>query len=98
MNVDWVAFLVVFGTSLAASVFVVGLYSLGIRFLATPMPPQRRADGTVEPNGPSRDDEDDDVETGGRPRWATLSAYTCFGLSVVAVLVGIYMIVPALHR
>lgn len=97
MNVDWVAFLIVFGTALFASVFVVGLYSLGIRFLATPMPPQRGPDGTVEPNGPSRDDEDDDVEEDGRPMWATVSAYTCFALSVVAVLVGIYMIVPALH-
>lgn len=97
MNIDWLSFLIVFVTSLGAAVFVVALYSLGIRFLATPAPPVRRADGTFEPNGPSRDDEDDDVDDIGRPTWATVAANICFGLSILAVLAGIFLIVPALH-
>ena len=95
--IDWVAFLIVFATALAASAVVVALYSLGIRFLATPAPKVRQADGSFEPDGPSRDDEDDDVDDLGRPLWATIAANICFGLSVVCVLIGIYLIVPALH-
>ncbi|GAB2565653.1 hypothetical protein [Leucobacter ruminantium] len=97
MNIDWTAFLIVFAAALGSAVFVVALYSLGIRFLATPAPPVRREDGTFEPKGPSRDDEDDDVEGVGRPRWATVAANICFAFSVLAVLVGIFLIVPALH-
>ncbi|PRI10332.1 hypothetical protein B4915_12540 [Leucobacter massiliensis] len=95
--IDWMAFLIVFGAALGSAVFVVALYSLGIRFLATPPPPVRRADGTFEPGGPSRDDEDDDVDDIGRPRWATFAANLCFGLSGLAVLIGIFLIVPVLH-
>lgn len=95
--IDWMAFLAVFASSLFAAVFVVALYSLGIRFLATPAPPARLPDGSFEPNGPDRDDENDDVDDAGRPRWATIAANTCFVLSGAAVLVGIYLIVPALH-
>lgn len=96
--IDWMAFVIVFVASLAAAAVVVSLYSLGIRFLATPPPKIRLADGSYEPDGPSRDDEDDDVDDLGRPRWATIAANICFGLSVVCVLFGIYLIVPALHR
>lgn len=92
--IDWAAFLIVFVAALFSAVFVVALYSFGIRFLATPARP---LEGSLEADGPSRDDEDDDVDDLGRPRWATVAAYTCFGFSVVAVLVGIYLIVPALH-
>ena len=95
--IDWMAFLIVFGAALVSALFVVSLYSLGLRFLATPAPPVRLADGSLAPNGPSRDDEDDDVDAIGRPRWATILANICFGLSVLVVLVGIFLIVPALH-
>lgn len=96
--IDWLAFLMVFGAALVSAVLVVALYSLGIRFLATPAPKVRLADGSYEADGPERDDEDDDVDDLGRPLWATVAANVCFGLSGVAVLVGIYLIVPALHR
>jgi len=95
--IDWMAFLIVFGSALAASGLLVALYSLGIRFLATPAPKVRRADGSFEPDGPSRDDEDDDVDDLGRPRWATIAAYACFALSIAGALYGIYLIVPVLH-
>ncbi len=95
--IEWLAFVIVFVTSLFAACLVVALYSLGIRFLATPPPKLRRADGSFEPDGPDRDDEDDDVDDLDRPRWATIAANVCFGLSICCVLVGIYLIVPALH-
>ena len=95
--IDCMAFLIVFVTSLGAAAIVVTLYSLGIRFLATPPPRAKLPDGSFEPEGPSRDDEEDDVDDLDRPLWATVAAYICFGLSVVCVLVGIYLIVPALH-
>lgn len=95
--IDWMAFVTVFVVSLLGATFVVALYSLGIRFLATPAPRARLADGSLEPNGPSRDDEDDDVDDLGRPRWATIAANVCFVLSALAVLVGVFLIVPALH-
>lgn len=88
--IDWLAFVIVFGVSLAAASGVVALYSLGIRFLATPAP-------SYGPNGPARDDENDDVDDAGRPVWATVAANICFALSIVMVIVGIYLIVPALH-
>lgn len=97
MNIEWVSFLIVFGASLGSACVVVALYSLGIRFLAVPAPSVRLDDGSFVPNGPARDDEDDDVEEIGRPKWATVAANTCFLASAVCVLVGIYLIVPALH-
>ncbi len=88
--IDWMSFVIVFAASLTAAVVLVGLYSLGIRFLST----TARVEAT---HGPSRDDEDDDVDAFDRPRWATIAAYSCFGLSIAGVLFGIYLIVPALH-
>lgn len=88
--IDWFAFLTVFVVSLVGAGGVVALYSLGIRFLAVPPP-------VLGPNGPARDDENDDVDNIGRPLWATVLANLCFALSIVAVIFGIYLIVPSLH-
>lgn len=93
--IDWMAFVTVFGASLGSAVFVVALYSLGIRFLA--IPAQGNAGGSVEANGPSRDDEDDDIEESAHPRWATYLAYLFFGLAGLAAIAGVFLIVPALH-
>ncbi|MDA3147684.1 hypothetical protein JSO19_09875 [Leucobacter sp. UCMA 4100] len=95
--IDWLAFIQVFLAAILASSGVVALYSLGIRFLAMPGPKVVREDGTFEPDGPARDDEDDDVVEIGRPKWATVAANICFIASVLCVVVGIYLIVPALH-
>lgn len=97
MSIDWFAFVQVFLASLIAAAGVVALYALGIRFLATPGPKVARADGTFEPDGPARDDENDDIDDTNRPRYATILANVCFVLSAAMVLVGIYLIVPALH-
>lgn len=96
--IDWMAFVIVFVASIVSACLVVSLYAFGIRFLATPGPKRVLSDGSYEPDGPERDDEHDDVEETGRPRWATAAAYVCFALAGSAVLIGIYLIVPALHR
>lgn len=88
--IDWTGFLVVFAAALIAACVVVSLYSFGIRFLATP------AKNSLA-SGPSRDDEDDDVDAADRPMWATMLAYICFGLSGACVLFGIYLIIPIFH-
>lgn len=95
--IEWMAFVTVFVTALGSAVFVVALYSLGIRFLAVPAPAPRSADGSLAPSGPSRDDEEDDIEEAAHPRWATALAYFFFGLSALAVIAGIFLIIPALH-
>ncbi len=91
--IDWLAFLRVFITALGSACAVVSLYSLGIRFIATPAPRLRGADGTLEPLGSARDAEDDDIEATGRPRWAVWVANTCFALCGAVVLFCIYLIV-----
>ncbi|AXH35813.1 hypothetical protein DVJ78_10725 [Humibacter sp. BT305] len=83
MSIDWAAFLIVAVTSLVATAVLVSLYSLGVRLLG------------------SRRSEDDGAGTGeaeaARPTIATVGAITCFALCAVAVLFGIYLIVPFLH-
>lgn len=95
--IDWMAFVAVFGASLLSAAVVVALYALGIRFLAVPPPKVVLEDGTIEQDGPSRDDEHDDIDDLGRPMWASVAANLCFAFSIAGVLVGIYLIVPALH-
>lgn len=95
--IDWFAFVLVFAASMISAAGVVALYALGIRFLAMPGPKVALADGSFEPDGPARDDEDDDITHAGRPLWATIAANVCFVLSAVCVVVGIFLIVPALH-
>ncbi len=81
--IDWSAFLVVAVAALVGAVAVVCLFSLGVRLLAV---------------GTEYDDEGDKVSvTGIRPQAATVGGYVCFALSGLAVLYGVYLIVPALH-
>lgn len=92
--IDWMAFVTVFAAALGSAVFVVALYSLGIRFLAVPAP---ATDAGSAPSAPSRDDEEDDIEEAEHPRWATALAYLFFGLSALSALAGVFLIIPALH-
>ena len=81
--IDWSAFLVVAVAALVGAVAVVCLFSLGVRLLAV---------------GTEYDDEGDKVSvTGIRPQAATVGGYVCFTLSGLAVLYGVYLIIPALH-
>jgi hypothetical protein len=93
MNIEWMAFVTVFLASLGSAAFLVGIYALGIRFLAMTGPQATGEDGALLANGPSRDDEDDDIEGLGRPLWATVAANVCFAVCIIGVLAGIYLIV-----
>lgn len=89
MTIDWQAFVTVFFAALTGAALCVSLYALGIRFLATR--------STRSQSGPERDDEYDDIEAGVRPSWASALAWTFFVLSGLTALVGVILIVPALH-
>jgi hypothetical protein len=89
MTIDWLSFLVVFLASIVSAIVVVLLFATGIRLFATP----HRGALT----GAARDEEMDDVE-GSRPTGATLGGILMFVLSGIAVLFGLYLIVPFLHR
>jgi hypothetical protein len=90
MTIDWLSFLVVFAASIISAIVVVALFATGIRLFATP----RR--GAVA--GTARDEEMDDVEGPARPRSATVGGVVLFVLAGIAVLYGLYLIVPFLHR
>ncbi|WP_210478902.1 hypothetical protein [Naasia sp. SYSU D00948] len=90
MNIDWSALLVVAVASVVAASVTVSLFATGIKLFATP------AAGAAEATA-ARDDETDDVSEPTRPRAATAAGIVCFALSGLAVLIGVYLIVPALH-
>jgi len=90
MTIDWLSFLVVFVASIVAASVVVLLFASAIRLFATPHP------GAAA--GSARDEEMDDVEGPARPAWATAGGVVLFVLSGLAVLFGLYLIIPFFHR
>src|SRR5690606_17894555 len=94
------ALLIVTGSALLATVVIVGLYALGIRLLASaePLPED------VDPDTPEHEIR---TKTGSiviitpltpwKVRLAHWGSRLCFGLCGIAVLVGIFLIIPALH-
>ncbi len=91
MNIDWSALLIVALASVVAASVTVALFATGIKLLA--VPPADAAAAT-----PARDDETDDVSSATRPPLATAGGIVCFVFSAIVVLIGVYLIVPALHR
>ena len=91
MTINWLSFLIVFIAAIVASLLVVLLFGGAIRLFATP--PR----GATAP-GYDRDEEMDDVEGPSRPAAATAAGITLFALSGLAVLYGIWLIVPFFHR
>jgi hypothetical protein len=90
MSIDWLAFLAVFGAALVSACLIVLCFAAAIRLLATPPI-------GAKPGGAARDEEMDAVERGARRLLATIGAVVLFVISGAAVLVGVYLIVPALH-
>jgi hypothetical protein len=81
--INWADFTIVAIAALVGAGVVVSLYALGVRLLAV---------------GTEYDDDGRKVSvTGIRPQAATVGGYFCFGLCGLAVLYGVYLIVPALH-
>ena len=108
--IDWLAFLVVLGSALVATVAVVVTYSLGIRLLTvsgrTPIvTPAEFTDAiTVVSPAEAKAAAKKAAKaarksplTDGQKRMALIGARTCFVLSGAAALFGIYLIVPVLH-
>jgi hypothetical protein len=108
--IDWGAFVVVFASALIGTVVVVGLYSLGLRLLVaggrvpvvvpaeftdaiTVLTPAEIASAEKKAAKAARKNP----RTPAQRRLATYGAYVCFTLCALAVLYGIYLIVPALH-
>ena len=90
MTINWLSFLAVFAASILSACLVVVLFATGIRLFATP-----RAGVAA---GSARDEEMDDVEGSARPRGATVGGIALFTLTGLAVLYGIYLIVPFFHK
>ncbi|WP_210508765.1 hypothetical protein [Naasia sp. SYSU D00057] len=90
MTIDWLALVIVLVASILAASITVTLFATGIKLLAVPP----RGSASV---APARDDETDDVSSPTRPKSATAAGIVCFALSGIVVLIGVYLIVPALH-
>lgn len=108
--IDWFSFLIVLVAALVGAAVVVIAYSLGIRLLTlsgrTPIvTPAEFTDAiTVVSQAEAKAAAKRAAKaarksplTEGQKRAALVGAWACFAVSGIAVLVGIYLIVPALH-
>ncbi|MDQ0574893.1 peptidase [Agromyces albus] len=108
--IDWIAFLIVLFSALLGAGIVVSAFSLGIRLITisgrTPIvTPAEFTDAiTVVTPAEARAAEKKAAKaarksplTEAQKRAALVGAWACFGVSGIAVLVGVYLIVPALH-
>ncbi|TFD26864.1 peptidase [Cryobacterium cryoconiti] len=109
--IDWSAYLVVAFASLLSSAIVVSLYSLGLRLLTTAgrVPVVEPAEFTgaitvLTPKRAAKEAKRARKAASASPlspqqkQIALMGAYACFVLCSAAVLYGVYLIVPALHR
>ena len=108
--IDWLAFLLVLVSALLATVVVVITYSLGIRLLTvsgrTPIVTPAEFTDAITVITPAEAKAamkkaakaaKKSPLTDRQKRAALIGARTCFTLSGIAALVGIYLIVPVLH-
>jgi hypothetical protein len=109
--IDWAAFVVVFLAAFLGATVIVSTYALGIRLLTvsgrTPIvtpaeftdaitvitPAEAKAAAKKAAKAAKKS-----PLTDGQKRAAYVGACTCFVLSALSVIVGIFLIVPALHR
>ena len=108
--IDWSAFLIVSVASLVSAAVLVSLYSFGLRLLTTagriPRVEPHEFTGAITVLSPkkaakqlkrSRKAAAANALSETQKRLALYGGYTCFALSGIAVLYGVYLIVPALH-
>ena len=108
--IDWWAFVVVFAAALIGTAAVVGFFSLGVKMLVVAgrvpvVTPATFTDAiTVLTAAEIKSAAKKAAKaarknplTPGQKRVALSAAYACFTLCGLAVLYGIYLIVPALH-
>ena len=107
---EWLAFLLVTVVTLVSACVIVTFFSLGLRLLTTagrvPMVEPAEFTGAITVLTPARAAKDAkrarkaaaaNPLTDRQKRLAVFGAYLCFAVCGVAVLYGIYLIVPALH-
>jgi hypothetical protein len=109
--IDWAAFLVVFVASLIGACVVVTFYALGTRLLAaagralfvepaeftdaiTVISPEKAAKALKKANKALKKNPLTDAQK----RLALTGAYACFILCGLAVLYGLYLIIPFFHQ
>ena len=108
--IDWSAFLIVAVASLVSTAIVVSLYSLGLRLLTTagriPDVDPAEFTGAITVLSPARAAKNAkrarkarkaNPLTARQKRVALVSGYACFTVCALAVLYGVYLIIPALH-
>jgi hypothetical protein len=108
--IDWMAFLIVLVSAFVGATVVVSTYSLGIRLLTlsgrTPIVAPAEFTDAITIMSPAEAAQaakraakaaKKSPLTAGQKRAAYVGACACFVLSALAVLYGIYLIVPALH-
>ena len=109
--IDWGAFVVVFVAALLGAIVIVSTYALGIRLLTlsgrTPIvtpaeftdaitvisPAEAKAAAKKAAKAAKKS-----PLTDGQKRAAFVGACACYTVSALSVVVGIFLIVPALHR
>lgn len=109
--IDWSAFLIVTVASLFSAALLVSLYSLGLRLLTTagriPVVEPHEFTGAITVLTPkkaakqlkrARKAAAANALSETQKRVALYAGYVCFALCGIAVLYGVYLIVPALHR
>ncbi|WP_374945430.1 hypothetical protein [Agreia sp.] len=95
--IDWAAFAIVAAAALVSASLVVSLFAFGLRLLNVGRGVDADdAPGMIETT-PSGSTPVVTAQPEGRPRWASVAAIVCFALCSIAVLVGIYLIVPFFH-
>ncbi|GAB3394433.1 hypothetical protein GCM10027568_25050 [Humibacter soli] len=93
LGVDWGSILLVFVAGMAVTVVITVSYAFGTRLLAVGAP------DVVVPAG-SEPDSPDAVQpprTTQRPVVATIGAWLCFAVGIVAAAYGLYLVIPAFH-
>lgn len=108
--IDWSAFLTVFVSALTGTLVLVVLYSIGLRFMVAAgripvVNPAEFTDAiTVFSKSEIKQAEKRAVKAAkknplseGQKKAAYVAAWACFVCCGIAVLFGIYLIVPALH-
>lgn len=108
--IDWMGFVVVLVAALSGTVVVVGTYSLGLKLLVRAgrvpvVTPATFTDAiTVLTAAEIKSAAKKAAKavrknplTPAQKRLSVIAAYSCFTICALAILFGIYLIVPALH-
>ncbi|WZH36158.1 MAG: hypothetical protein PIR02_15525 [Microbacterium enclense] len=93
LSEEGASILLVFVVGMTVTVTIVGLYALGIRFLAV---------GASDIRVPAGDDPEGPTAVAvprphPRPLPATAAGLVCFAGVAAAVIYGIYLVIPAFH-